>query len=296
MRWLLLITFALLSGCGEGYRAPTALVRLEVESTSDLDSALLIAAKEFQARGFKPSRPMQTADESSDFGKALAWRESNKLDFWQHRGNEGFYDRDVSISLIPYPDPGKGWCGVGRCGTTPADIAGLNYPFLEMSVSEGRPGGFSADGLAVYADAVSVLRQQRGTVVIVEPPQINEAEYERVTSTNTIASLVWWLIAWTIYMVIIGMIGLSFARSASRTTRRIMLVILGASLVTPLPYGTGFFTFYVPACLAWTNVPTLTGQARLLLPLAFAASFVLSVAAAMVCVRHRAPSRSPGEA
>lgn len=288
MRWLTLIVGLLLAGCGESYHLPTATLRVDLDSVSDLEQTQKVLHAELVHEGFSASvAPRGPVEPSSKAERARAQSWATRVTYWQHRGNAYGQDRDIWIYVWPFPDGSHPYCAVGACRAKDGSFVEPSYPLLEIKIVEGRPGGFSEDGLAVYGKIRAFVDQLPGAMVVVEAPQVNEAEYDRISTNRLIVTVAWWLIAWPICVAVVAGIGMLFFRKARRTTRRIALVVLVTFFATPLPLNTGFFSFYVPGVMVLGDIPILLEQSGMLVPIAFGLSFVLSLVMAFLLVGER---------
>ena len=297
VRWIVVALLFLTAGCGEGYRTPTAILWLEFATVSDMETGAGAIELAFVERGFRATHADMAFLRRAGLDKNH--EQAARVDFWQHRETSLFLDRDISLSLTPYPVAGLGYCGNSDCDR---DKPRQGYPFIEITVSDGRPGGFSADGIAVYGEILSLLQRQGGKLVVaIDPPPADEAEHDRIVTNNAVTRIVWWLVAWALYAVVIGWTSVGILRvcGVQARTRGIVFVVLGVACITPLPISTGFFSFYIPAVL-W--LPSSVGlyaeyaeMFGLLLPAAFLMSLGLSLLVALLFVRDRHPVEPPGQ-
>jgi hypothetical protein len=67
-------------------------------------------------------------------------------------------------------------------------------------------GGFGSYGLSFVHRLVSALKQRYGASLceIQTPPPINEAEHRRITTKNTIASIIAWSMAFALPLLVTG--------------------------------------------------------------------------------------------
>src|SRR5260370_15328562 len=82
----------------------------------------------------------------------------------------------------------------------------LSDRFVELDIFDERPGGFGPYGLSFYDRLLFTLKQKYGPSVRVvdTPPPTNEAQYRRITTENTIASIFGWCVAFAITVLITG--------------------------------------------------------------------------------------------
>ena len=292
VRWVLFVLLFLTAGCGEGYWTPRAVLWVEFTSIPEMRAAAIAIEDAFVARGFRATHPRPPFVDPAGSEQFDYWQRT-RIQFWQRRETTPFQNRDMSLSLTPYPDADLRYCGFGPCGREPD---WPHYPFIEIAITDERPGGFSADGMVVYGEILSLLERLGGKVVVaVKPPPADEAKHDRVVTNNAITGIVWWFIAWAIYAVVIvwTCVGILRVYGFGAWSRRMAVVVLGVACATPLPASGGFFSFYIPAVLWLPSSVGLYGEYAekfgVLLPGAFGVSLVLSLLAALF-VRDR-PAR-----
>jgi len=91
---------------------------------------------------------------------------------------------------------------------------------------------------------VSALKQRYGASLceIQTPPPINEAEHRRITTKNTIASIIAWSVAFALPLLVTGSLS-RYATQKLRTStyfKRLMSAVINAWLVAPLPLPAAF--------------------------------------------------------
>jgi len=113
-------------------------------------------------------------------------------------------------------------------------------PYLEISIYESRPGGFSAFGQQFVSGFKSELVARFGDAVIqVTPtPPTNDAEYWRVTTINMVAGAIGWSIAFGVGLLITSPISFYALRKLPVRTgvKRAAFTLVSTWLVTPMPF------------------------------------------------------------
>jgi hypothetical protein len=283
MRWLVLIVTLLTSSCGVGYVAPTAVIRLEFHSVPEMEAASAAIQRKLNGWGFHvaPASTGWPADMLNALPADERWRTAHTIEFWRHTRE------DLRGDITAYPSAEFG-SAIQRSGVSTEP----HFPFLELTLSDLRPGGFSSEGLGAYAELTAFLRQQHYTVVVVsEPPPADEKEHLRIVLTNALTMSAWWLVSWAAGIAIIGGLADWGMRAAGgrQWVRRIVLVCVGVLLATPLPVPTMFVTVWAPNLLCAFGGPrgyaALAKEFGALLPAAFAVSLCLSVLAAAFLIR-----------
>ena len=248
----MLLAFAVLGGCGVGYRVEPARLNVIV-TTEDSKAQLWNTASNFlEQEGFEnfgrydgmssliQQSPMPKADKEEQLARLNRERTflntpRNLRIVWSDYANA-----DIPKSSLPY---------------TPSSNS-----FVEINVYEERPGGFSADGLKFYGRFLAALQMQYGASVVVvnEPPPTDDAEHYRITIVNTIGEIVGWFIAFFVPFVFTGLLSNYLLRHLNlpRAVRRIIFSVVNTWLVAPLPFQGGFiFVIPLPNLFAfpWTD-------------------------------------------
>ncbi|MEQ8749035.1 MAG: hypothetical protein RIC52_04590, partial [Amphiplicatus sp.] len=214
---------------------------------STMDAALLAIQEELRARGFQvePSDSRWPKEMLNDLPPEVRSRMSRTISFWRHRSEP--VKEDLHGDIIVYANSGEET-------DRPQNSADLDarYPFIELRLTEIRPGGFSPNGLRVYDGIIRYLRDQNYNVIIIsEPPPTNEREHFRITAMNAFSMGIWWILSWAASMAIFGgltELGLRAVR-ARQTIRRLVLICVGVAFVTPMPVSSMFVTFMLPNVL-----------------------------------------------
>jgi hypothetical protein len=227
----------MLGGCGEGYElVPARLNIVDVSPESFPDAGTSV--HDFLVReGFE------------DFGKyeemiALI-RQDNVLPQDVKRKQLARLDREqtylnrrhhLRVVLSNYAD-----------GVPPGislSYIPISDHFIELAVFDERPGGFGPYGLGFYDRFAAVLKQRYGASlrVIGSPPPTNEAEYRRITTVNTIASVLAWCLAFALPFLVTGWLSRYLLQwlQISTNLKRLIFVVINAWLVAPLPFPAAF--------------------------------------------------------
>lgn len=289
MRWLVLLLVLSLGGCGEGYNAPQAVIRLENSSVGDMDAAARAIASKLIALGFKEyppePRPRFVAE---GLPPEVMWSDTHTSTFLRD-GKEFTSAAALHVRVTPYPD-----ANTPRIAYSTDISSKPQPPFLELGISELRSNGFSEEGIAIHAEIVNVLGQYQGTLVIPALPERgNDQAYAADQIKNFLIGMAWWLIAWAINMAIIGGLAMLALRKlrVRPVWRRAALILAGTLFVTPVPAPSIFVPLLVPNILL-----LLPPQAMVLvfqtlgvfgIAVFFGLSLALSTATAFLIVRDR---------
>jgi hypothetical protein len=285
MRWLALMAVLLLSGCGEGYVAPTAELRIEFESESELNSASVAMQEELRRLGFevRPSTENGLADALNAQSPDTQPRASQKITFWRHTSVP--VDSDMHGDMTSFP---------ASNGSTAQAEDSAQFPFVHISLSDFTPGGFSPEGLRIYNEFMRFLQENDYRVTVIAPaPPTNDKEKARIERVNLVAAVGWWMAVWSLSMAVLG--GLTMwllrANKAGQTVRRIALVAVGVLLVTPFPASSAFVTVFLPNALVLLFGPSFYAdlwiEADKMIVYPLMASTCLSLVAAVFFVRER---------
>ena len=284
MRWLAALTLAfVVIGCGEGYHVPSATTRLEYGSTAQMEAGATAIVQKLAELGFEsaPGDAALSEDMREAVGSEIALRLSRTTEFSRHRGSTLGGDReDIHASLTTIP----GELDASAKSTGDA---------LEVTVSDLRPGGFSPGGLRVHAELAALLREQDARLTVVSSPAVDEREHDRISLVNTIASVVWWTVAWIVFMAIIGSLSdWAMRRSGvTRPWRQAVLVLIGLLIVTPMPQQASIFSILMPGIFLLTGgfeyITFVYHNDNAQFLGAYAASLMLSVLVALYFIRGR---------
>lgn len=270
-----ILTVFLLAGCTGGYVAPHAVTRIEFTSVSETDTASQTIQNALQARGFhlEPRHPFPE-EMTKSWPLAQKWRDQHQVVLVLRRSG----GEDLFAYVTPFPSAETFW-----------DVPEQShFPILELRLVEQRPGGFSPEGLHLYEEVVSFLRQEGYRLIIIsEPPSTNEDEYARVKSGILAAMVSAWMLAWVFGSITVGALANWLAKrtGAQRWARRAIFVMVGIVLVTPLPYPVALASVPAPGVL-WLLFDPAT-YARFMSEFAVSAlvSGALSVVAAVLLIR-----------
>jgi hypothetical protein len=285
MRWLALMAVLLLSGCGEGYVAPTAELRVEFESESELNSASVAMQDELTRLGFevRPSTEYGLADAINAPSPDTQPRASHNMTFWRHTSVP--VDSDMHGDMTSF---------LASNGSAAEAVDSAQFPYVYISLSDITPGGFSPEGLRIYNEFMGFLQENNYRVTVITPaPPTNEKEKARIERVNLVAAVGWWMAVWSLSMAVLGGLAMWLLRAnkAGQTVRRIALVAVGVLLVTPFPASSAFVAVLLPNALVLLFGPSfytdLWIEADKMIVYPLMASTCLSLVAAFLFVRER---------
>jgi hypothetical protein len=246
-------TLAALGGCGEGYRVEPAILNVIGITDESKDQLLTVVSRFLKQEGFE-----DLGRDSAMISLIKQGPMPEKAGLLAKLNRERTFLNEASHLRIVWADYSNGELPTGAWSLryTPSSSR-----FIETSIIEERPGGFSPNGQHFYGRFLSNLREQYGTSVLVvkEPPPTDEAEYRRVTVVNTIAIIVWCSIALLVPLLLTGSLSVHFLRKLpfSNMTRRIIFVLVNSWLVAPLPFPAAWI-MVIPApnlfAFPWTNL------------------------------------------
>lgn len=271
----LVLVMCALAGCGEGYVIVPAI--LNVTGITDQSKGPLLSDVTGLLR-HESFEDLGRYDEMISLQKQMDTPEDVKARELARLYRERTYLKDSSHLRVIWSDYSNEAEDKSDLRYTPPDSR-----FIELSIYEERPGGFSAAGQQFYDRFFTALQQRYGTAVVVAktPPVANEAEYRRITRKNAIFGAIDLFIAVLLPLAVTGPLSNLILRKrvVSRWVKRLIFVVANTWLVAPLPFQGGFiFEFPGPNLLAfpWTYL----GFYKTVAPFA-AISFPC---AALVCV------------
>jgi hypothetical protein len=244
----LLLMLTALGACGEGYVLKPAILNVTGTTDRSKEQLLTVVSGLLKQEGFE------------DFGRYDAMisliqhgemPESARTQELARLNRERTFLKDPSHLRIVWADYTSGEVPKGAIRYSPP-----SSHFIEISISEERPGGFSADGHLFYRRFLAALQQQYGTSVVVvqEPPPTDEAEYRRITVNHLIMGTINWLIAFSLTFLLTGFLSyrLLRKRGLSRTIKQLIFVMVNSWLIAPMPFQGGFiFVFLGPNLFAF---------------------------------------------
>ena len=261
---IVLLLLATLAGCAEGYTPARARVAIVDVSPQGFPSVAARLRDTLTREGFSLGTYQGVG------GQRLT------LERETHYVNEKHH-LDVVISNFTGGVPSEADLGY---------VPPSNH-FIELDISDDRPGGFSTYGLGFYDGLLSELKQRYGTSVRVinSPPPADDAEYRRITRRNTGAAVLGWIVTVTLSLLVIGSLSgyLLAGIHMSPAMKRIIFVAGNTWLVTPLPFPIATI-LSIPApnlfAFPWTSVgfyADVASYASVSFPLTLLACFAISV-------------------
>jgi hypothetical protein len=248
---LAVFAVSVLSSCGEGYVVEPAIIN--VSETSDESKAQLLAT----VSSFLKQEGFDNLGRSDQMIALLQQQPASK-------GNTeliGRYTRLITF-LTPAEDLRVEWIDYVDSAPPPGFLHYVpsSDHFVELSIFESRPGGFSAQRKQFFDRFLQALRQDYGDAVVVakEPPPNDEATYRRITIGNTIASGFWLSFTALISLLTIGSLSVYVLKKIplSRLARRILFVAVNFWLVAPMPVPVTITEIPVPNIFLfpWTDI------------------------------------------
>ena len=253
------LTLAALGGCGEGYRLEPAILNINGITDASKGQLLTVVSRFLKQDGFEDlgrddatislmqRGPMREHAKAQLIAPLIAWLNRERT----------FLNRTSHLRIV--------WADYSN-GELPTGALSLRYTpsatnFIEISIYEERPGGFSPNGQQFYGRFLSALREQYGTSVLVvkQPPPTDAAEYWRITVVNTITTVVWASIALCIPLLLTGSLSVYLLRRLpfSDVARRIIFALVNTWLVAPLPFQAAWIAVILAPNLfafPWTNL------------------------------------------
>jgi len=246
---LVAVIVASVAGCGESYQIPRAqFVIADTGGTSIL--RVLDAIKGLlSVEGFDD---LGTDDEMIDLLRHSGGS-AQLIALYEHRYTYLNKARKLTVEVTDYTDP---------LGLVPSvSYAKPAGPFIDITVLEERPGGFSEAGHRFLDSLQTNLQNSLGrpVMLITPPPPDDDAEYRRITRSNTAALLVSWLLVIGVTLAITGPLFVYLLNriAVPLSVKRSMFALINTWLVTPLPFPVAFIaTIPLPNLLAfpWTDL------------------------------------------
>ena len=244
---------AVLPGCGGGYAVQPGQLAIDVDGPTEQHRAFEGASHLLAAHGFKALGTPDATIDALERLPAESHRDTEliaRLPRERHFENE---DLRLSVTMRDYSE------------TAPSSDVHPAYPppfegFVEISVYESRPGGFSPEGHAFFSRLHGDLRTAfpRDIALIREPPATDQAEYRRVILIQIAFVILEWCVAFLVSLLFIGMptrwlVGRLPLR---RQQKQLAFALLGAWLSTPVPLPAALTTIAAPnvLLLPWNDV------------------------------------------
>jgi hypothetical protein len=285
---VLICTISALAGCGEGYVVESA--RLNITDITGVSKGDLLATvtRVLSQEGFEDLGKYQQMIDLVQHG---SMPEKEKAEELARLNRERTFLKDSSNLRVVWAD---------YSAEVPNRLDVRYQPpsphFIELSISESRPGGFSPAGFDFYRRFLAALREKYGSAVVVinEPPPTNDAEYRRITLKNRIAAIEASSIAMLVPLAVTGFLsvyGLNKIK-ISLLMRRLLFVLINTWLVAPMPFQGGFiFEFPGPNLLAfpWNDVEVYLRSASYA-EISFPCTLVLCTVVSLVLFKRREAS------
>lgn len=247
---LLLVSMFVLAACGVSYHLEPARLTVPGGELTSREAVLGALSPLLHEQGFEDlgtdEQMISLLRRTRDSDDRLLLELQNCYTYL-HRA------RDLRVEVIDFTVPGM------RTSALPYDPP--PYPYFELRIYEGRPGGFSAEGHVF----VSLLQDELGRtlkepVAMVSPPPASDPRtYWVITIVNAVATALWWTIVFLVAIslcAVLARIALSRA-PMSRAAKRGIFVLAGTWLAAPLPFpAASILVVMLPNVLAfpWTDI------------------------------------------
>lgn len=131
-----------------------------------------------------------------------------------------------------------------------------SMPFIEITIHNDRPGGFSESAREFHASVGDYLRRSNlGDIrVAANPPKDDWVEYFYITIVGFISGLALWLVVLLIPLVVIAVVvrRTPWLSDFSSVSKRTIFVLLGVFFATPLPFpAASILVIPLPSALVW---------------------------------------------
>jgi hypothetical protein len=248
------LALAALGGCGEGYEVKPAILDLTVATEDSKQELATTVSSVLKAAGFEDLGRYDEMIALTRQNPAMS-QQAKEAQLARLNRERTFLNESRQLRIV--------WADYTNA--KPAELALLRYTapmdaFVEISIYNGRSGGFGADAFLFYSGFLSGLRDKYGAAVVVakDPPPTNAAEYRRITTNNAIATILSWFVALLLALLFTGLLSVYLLKKLriSNAIRRIIFVLFNTWLVAPLPFQGGFiFVFPGPNLIAfpWTD-------------------------------------------
>ncbi|MDF1681748.1 hypothetical protein [Ponticaulis sp.] len=270
--FLIILMTTLLSGCVIGYSSPQASFDIEVETSEATELTFEFLTEELGRLGYVQDRTWEEAE--PPLGPMPQWFLLRKHFYYAGETTSNRDNYSISVEL-----PGdQDFKSFAICCT------------VNVRVSESRPGGFSPAGHSFYANLINSIEGAGYRIVKQdEPPPTDNAEYWRVNSMIAGTISFWWLVAWSVFMLLFGELGLFIGRRKFKTLKghRFGVWLAGVLLATPMPLPSMFMVFPIPNAIGFPFLfaPEMWGHFAWLMVPSFVASTLLSWVYAIFRVR-----------
>lgn len=284
---LAMISAVTIAGCGEGYRVDPAILNVNVVTEESKAKLLDMVSRSLKTEGFEDlgryDAMISLIRQNGAMSPTAKDKELVRL------SRERTFLNDTHHLRVVWADYASG---------PPTKASDFGYKpssdhFVELSIYDERPGGFSPDGIRFYNRVFSDLQQAFGTAVVVvkTPPPTDEAEYQRITRSNTESAIAGWLIAASAALLFTGSLSVFLLRRLKLpiAVQRLVFLLVNAWLIAPLPFQGGFiFVFPGPNLLAfpWTNIDYYRHVATYA-RLSFPCALMLCALASLLLIRSR---------
>lgn len=287
----LVLMLWLLTSCGEGYAIEPARLNLIHADKHGPDELQKVVTGFLAQEGFED---LGRQDEMIALLKRSGGPEAATDSMIERLSRERSFvnrDRDLSVEILDYAD--------GAASGPHLGYAPKARNFIEIRISEGRPGGASREGHAFYGRFLAALKARFGEDVVEVNglPATDEAEYRRVTTANRIGAVISWCIAFALGFAVTSPLALLLLRRTKLAVLPRRLIFTGATvwLATPVLMPAGFiFVIAAPNALAfpWTYTE-LYSKGAPYNQVSFLCSFVLCAAASILLVKGRREDAAP---
>lgn len=247
---LLLVLMFVLAACGVSYHLEPARLTVSGSELTSREAMLDALSPLLREQGFED---LGTDEQMISLLRRTRGSDERLLFELQNRYTYLHGARDLRVEVIDFTVPGM------RTSALPYDPP--PGPYFELSIYEGRPSGFSAEGHAF----VSLLQDELGrtlgepVAMVTPPPASNSRAYWVTTIVNAATTVVWWTVVFLVTIFLCAVLARIALRRApiSRAAKRGIFLLAGTWLAAPLPFpAASILVVMLPNIFAfpWTNI------------------------------------------
>ena len=270
------IAMLLVAACGVSYHLEPARLTIPESDRASRQTVIEALSQLLREKGFEElgtdERMISLLSETLDPHDPIVVELKHRYTFLHEA-------RDLRVVVIDFTVP------VMRARGPPYDPP--PGPYFELSIYEGRPGGFSSEGHEFVLLLQEELRRMLGAPVAMAtpPPASDPGTYWTITITNALAMAVWWTMIFLVAMTVYAALAKKVLRNARLplAAKRIIFVLAGTWLSAPMPFpAASILVVMLPNVLAfpWTDIEYYQ-RAGSVAALSFPVAFLLSTLVAI---------------